>query len=78
MSNVRKVTNKLLELMEKGVIPAEVIARSCLVYMSEADVADMAHREGLVKDEESDENKEEVDDLTDWQDVYEAPIPTGW
>jgi hypothetical protein len=59
MSNARKVTNKLFQLMEEGVIPAKVIAHSCLVYMSEADVADMAHREGLLEDEEIDEEEEE-------------------
>lgn len=38
----RKATCALLEAAEQGVISWEGLAQSCLAYMSEADVADMA------------------------------------
>lgn len=37
----REITNKLLELLEEGVLSWETVARECLSYMSEDDVADM-------------------------------------
>ena len=57
MSNVRKATTKLIELVEEGLITWEVIATACLQYMSEADVADMAHCEGFIKEKEEEEDK---------------------
>ena len=50
--STRKHTNKLLELIEDGILDAETVLRSCLAYMSEADVGDMAHCEGFVEDDE--------------------------
>lgn len=58
----RKVTNKLLELIEEGAIDAETILRCCFNYMSEDDVADMARAEGLFDDEE--EEEEDDADMT--------------
>ena len=40
---VRKMTNKLIEAMDEGVLDPRVLAEVCLQYMSEDDVADMAH-----------------------------------
>lgn len=53
----RKVTNELYELAEQGVISWELLATACMKYMSEDDVADMAHcneflEEELEEDEE--------------------------
>ena len=42
MSKVRKYTNKLIDLAEDNVLDWETIARECLAYMSEDEVADMA------------------------------------
>lgn len=57
MSNVRKATNTLIELAEQGLISWESIATACLRYMSEADVADMAHCGGFIEEEEDDDDK---------------------
>jgi hypothetical protein len=46
----REVTNKLIELMDDDIIRAYELARACLSYMSEADVTDMAYKEGFVDD----------------------------
>lgn len=52
----RKVTNRLFEMMEEGVLDPQTVAEACLRYMSESDVADMAHSEELLTEEEVDED----------------------
>jgi hypothetical protein len=52
----RKVTNRLFEMMEEGVLDPQTVAEACLRYMSESDVADMAHSEELLAEEEVDED----------------------
>jgi len=54
----RKVTNQLLELIKEGVLDAETVLKACLYYMSEADVADMAHDNELLVEEEEEEDDE--------------------
>jgi len=65
MKNTRKVTNQLLELIENGVLDPQVVLGACLSYMSEADVADMAHVNELLdyKDDDDDEEEEEEEDV---------------
>lgn len=41
MISARKVTNIIYEACEQGVLSWEAVAKECLSYMSEADVADM-------------------------------------
>ena len=48
----RKVTNQLLELVDEGVLDAREVLAAALMYMSEADVADMAHSNELVLEED--------------------------
>ena len=52
MSNVRQATNEVIELCEQGVCTWEALALSCLRYMSEAEVRDMAESEGFIDSEE--------------------------
>lgn len=64
----RKVTKKILELIEEGVLDAEVVVNACLKYMSEADVLDMAEEnefldEAVDEDEEEDDEEEEDDNF---------------
>ncbi len=56
MANTRKVTNQLLELIEEGVLDPQTVLEACLSYMSEADVADMAHSNELIAEEEEEED----------------------
>lgn len=52
----RKITNKLIDFAESGILPWEMLARECLEYMSEDEVADMANYNGHdVFDEPDDE-----------------------
>lgn len=60
MSNVRKVTSRLFELMDEGALDPRAVAEACLVYMSEADVADMARTNELYDEDEDDDTDEEA------------------
>lgn len=55
MSRTRKITNLLLEMMEDGALDPRTVADACLSYMSESDVADMAHTNDLLPELEEDE-----------------------
>lgn len=58
----RKVTIKLLEMLEEGVIQPDTVIMACLKYMSEDEVANMAHINGFLDDEDDDE----VDEYHRW------------
>ena len=64
---MRETTIKLLELADEGVISWETIARSCLCYLSEDEVEDMARvNELLLEEEEEEEESEEYDIMDDY------------
>jgi len=48
----RKVTCKLLDMMDEGAIDSRTLAEMCLNWMSESDVAEMAERNDLFESEE--------------------------
>lgn len=52
---IRKTTNKILELIEEGVLDKDVVIMSCLKYMSEDEVSDMAHINGFFEFEDEEE-----------------------
>ena len=58
--DTRKITNKLHELMDEQMLDPRAVADAALTYMSEADVADMAHSNELISDEDGFE--ESIDD----------------
>ena len=53
----RKVTNELYELAEQGVISWETLATACMKYMSEDDVADMAHCNEFIEEEQEEDEE---------------------
>ena len=63
----REYTNKVVELLEEGVLSYEAVALECLSYMSEADVKDMAESNEWIEEEEEDEaiDSEEEDGCED-------------
>lgn len=67
MSNVRKITCKILEGIEEGTLTAQMVAEACLKYMSEDEVADMAHDNAFFESEEEEDNCDggELDDCDD-------------
>ena len=59
MGNVRKATNKLIEMAENCIISWETIARAALQYMSEDEVADMAQCNEFIEDEDEEEEEDD-------------------
>ena len=56
MSDVRRATDKILEMVEEGMLDKDTVIMSCLKYMSEDDVADMAQmNEFFINDEEEED-----------------------
>ena len=53
----RKYTNKLLEMIEEGLLDKDNVIMACVKYMSEDEVKDMMHCNEF-NDEEDDETKE--------------------
>ena len=64
---MRKCTTALLEMMDDGVISAEMVAEMCLAYMSEDDVADMMRANDLLLDEDEDYDGQ-PDEAQEWAD----------
>jgi hypothetical protein len=62
----RETTNKLLEMIDEGMLDARVLALACLKYMSEDDVKDMAHANEFLEEEEEDEYVEPDSETNDW------------
>ena len=56
----RKFTNKLLEMVEEGLLDKDTVILACVKYMSEDEVADMMHaNEFLYQEEEEDEDQQD-------------------
>lgn len=51
----REITNKLLEMVDEGMLDARTLALACLKYMSEDDVKDMAQANEFLEEEEDEE-----------------------
>lgn len=64
---MRTQTNKLIDMMDEGLISAEAVAEMCLAYMSEDDVADMMRANDIL-DEDDYEDDGQPDELTEWMD----------
>lgn len=47
MSETRKTTNKILEMIDEGIFNSRAICLMCLKWMSEDDVAEMAKANDL-------------------------------
>jgi len=51
----REATNKLLTLVEEGILDKDNVILCCVKYMSEDDVAEMCHINDFFYDEESED-----------------------
>lgn len=58
MSETRKATNTILEMIDEGLLSATSVVTMCLKWMSEDDVAAMAEANELFEDFEDDEDEE--------------------
>jgi hypothetical protein len=62
----REITNQILEMIEQGILEKDAVITACLSYMSEADVADMAHINEFLPEE--DDYDGQPDDAQEWHD----------
>ena len=51
----RKVTNQILNDIDEGLLDRDEVIMACLKYMSEDEVADMAHVYEFYQDDEDEE-----------------------
>jgi hypothetical protein len=54
----RKVTNQILNDIDEGLLDRDEVIMACLKYMSEDEVADMAHVNEFYQDDEDEEDEE--------------------
>jgi hypothetical protein len=54
----RQYTNRLLEMIEEGLLDKDNVIMACVKYMSEDDVRDMMQCDEFLDDEEEDEDEE--------------------
>ena len=55
----REYTNKLLEMVEEGLLDRDSVIMACVKYMSEDEVRDMMHANEFIEEEEDEEGEEE-------------------
>jgi len=54
---MRTQTNKLIDMMDEGLISAEAVAEMALAYMSEDEVADMMRANDILLEEDEDDGQ---------------------
>jgi len=64
---MRTQTNRLIDMMDEGLISAQAVAEMALGYMSEDDVADMMRCNDILEDDE-DEYDGQPDEMQEWAD----------
>jgi len=52
--NPRDMTNRLLEMIEEGLLDKDTVIMACVKFMSEDDVADMIHANEFIESEDAD------------------------
>ena len=52
---MREYTNKLLEMVEEGLLDKDMVIMACVKFMSEDNVKDMMEANEMIEDEEEDE-----------------------
>jgi hypothetical protein len=55
MKNMREYTNKLLEMVEEGLLDKDMVIMACVKYMSEDDVKGMMEANEFIMEEEEEE-----------------------
>lgn len=63
---MRTQTNKLIDMMDEGIISASAVAEMALAYMSEDDVADMMRANDILDEEEDDGQPDEMQEWADF------------
>ena len=60
---MRTQTNRLIDMMDEGLISAQAIAEMALAYMSEDDVADMMRANDILEEEDDGQ----PDEAQEWE-----------
>ena len=63
---MRTQTNRLIDMMDEGLISAQAIAEMALAYMSEDDVADMMRANDILDEDEDDGQPDEAQEWADF------------
>ena len=63
---MRTQTNRLIDMMDEGLISAAAVAEMALAYMSEDDVADMMRANDILDEEDEDDGQ--PDEAQEWAD----------
>ena len=72
--NVRKATDKILDMVDEGILDKDMVIMACLKYMSEDDVADMAHCNEFFLEEDEEFTEDETPDESEFTDKDGNPI----
>jgi len=59
----REFTNKLLEMVEDGVLDRDTVIMACVKYMSEDEVRDMMFANDFVEDTDDWDEEPDVDEV---------------
>jgi hypothetical protein len=62
----REYTNKLLEMVEEGLLDRDTVIMACVKYMSESDVQDMMEANEFVPYEDEDEYDGQPTEQEEW------------
>ncbi len=54
----RPATNRLIDMMDEGMIDARAVADMCLSWLSEHDVAEMMKANDIIEQDEDEEDEE--------------------
>lgn len=54
---MREYTNKLLEMVEEGLLDKDMVIMACMKYMSEDDVKGMMEANEMIEEEDEDEEE---------------------
>jgi hypothetical protein len=58
MPIIRQTTDRILEMVEEGLLDRDTVIMACLKYMSEDDVADMARANEFFMEKDDEDNGE--------------------
>ena len=61
----REATDRILTMVEEGLLDRDTVIMACLKYMSEDDVADMAHANEFFYEEDDEDYELDCDDGDD-------------
>ena len=62
----REYTNKLLEMVEDGLLDRDMVIMACVKYMSESDVQDMMEANEMIEEEDEDEDDGQPTEQEEW------------